>query len=992
MNLWTIAADQDFLAELASAVASGQLLENASPASLALSDWTILVPTRRAARALANVFLQQSGKVATLLPRIRPLGDIDEESLADSVEMDGVLPALSSSALTHLLLDLLKTWAERNPQASLAAEILASPQQSLQLALSLRDLLAQLHTEEIDLDSLRDAYDLDLAGHRAAILDLLQLLSKDVPQRLHRMQVMTAAQRRNMLLRLEAERIAAGHHQGPVVAAGSTGTNPATRELLRAIALKHNGAVVLPGFDTSLDDKAWDAISPEHPQAAMKALLSFFAVDRASIKLLGRDVHPRLKLLSEVMLPAAASEAWQSSSVSQQAFAGIHLCEAQDRHEEALAIALRFKHHLAQSQGPAALITPDRELARRVKLALQRWNIAIDESGGEPLADQPLGVVLSLLIRARTADFASQRFLALLHHPLVTFGMEAADLAHLKALLDITCFRGMPESSVALELGRRLAAARNAAAGPYAHPALQRLSEGDWDALSILAERIAAVLGVVDKRRHSFAHHVKDLEDQLTAIAPEAMADGNSANDLRLLLQALHDDRCWTSPISFEEFAPVMLHHLAAVPVRPPLDANTQLSILGLLEARLVPLELAVLGGLNEGKWPQAADSGPWLNRSMRGLLGLSQPEREIGVTAHDFSQGLARREVMVTWSRRIEGKPALPSRWILRLRALLEMAGLEREKQPASEYVLLARRFDRPEAFSPQQRPAVRPPVPSRPRQFSVTEVEKLVRDSYAVFARRILALVPLEETSEEPDGRLRGNLVHEALQLWMQEPFSANDTSNLARLLACGEECFAPYMAMPEISKLWWPRFVRMARALIPIERSLQNNLLSTHSERRGVLEFSSAGTVHRLTARADRIDVLVNGRLRLFDYKTGAVPTLKQVKAGFSPQLTLEKIIAEQGRFEGLEPAFVAEAAYFDVGGGKDAVQLKTLADKEFELNQVSEQHYAALQRLMAHFQQPDAAYVPRHHMTTENEASDYDHLSRWREWQLTGSENR
>ena len=977
MNLWSIAPENDFLAVLAAAVRSGALLEGGDHD---LSGWTILLPTRRAARALSEIFLRQSGRNAILLPRIRPIGDIDEETLADSVATDELLPAISGAGLTHLLIDLVMGWAEMRPHIALAQDISRSPAQALQLALSLQQLLNQAETEERDFSKLELAYDFELAGHRAAILDLLDVIVKEVPLRLHERELTTPSFRRNKLLRLEAERIARGEHKGPMVAAGSTGTNPAARELLRAIALKENGAVVLPGLDLDLDEEAWNAITPQHPQHAMKIMLAQWQVERNSVKALGSAQGPRHKILSDMMRPAEATDGWRNGKPSLLQLSGLSLVEAHDRHEETLVIALCLKQFLAEQTGKAALITPDRDLAQRVAAALRRWNIAIDDSSGEPLARQPKGSLLVLIIRAQLSGFAPADLLALVHHPLAQFGIDPGHAAALKEMLDVCCFRGTPSSLGLANLENRASAARERAGDQHAHPMLKRMGEADWAALADFAARISTVLGKSDLTPMPMSGHVRMLRSILADIAPEAADDA-----LDLLMEALEEEKVWEKPVSFGEVAPVLLHHLATTPVRPPLEPEARLSTLGLLEARLVPLEFAVLGGLNDGGWPQLADTGPWVNRSMRDVLGLSMPERDIGVTAHDFVQGLGRHKVMVTWSQRIEGKPALPSRWILRLRAVMELRGLARDRQLSKELVLLARRLDRPQAFTPLLRPAVRPDVALRPKSFSVTEIETLVRDSYAVFARRILELEPLEDVEEGLDSRLRGTLVHAAIGRWLQDTYHGDDGRNLMQLLARGEEVFNPYFAMPEVARLWWPRFERMARVLIPIERELRKDLANMRIETKGRISLTAGGVEHFLRARADRIDILGDGMLRILDYKTGELPTWSQVETGFAPQLTLETAIAEQGGFQNVETTDVADIGYVQVGGGKEAAGI-TFAAPKLDAQEMAASHLLSLVALLTKYQLTETAYVPRHNLFREDERSNFDHLSRRSEWEL------
>ena len=62
-------------------------------------------------------------------------------------------------------------------------------------------------------------------------------------------------------------------------------------------------------------------------------------------------------------------------------------------------------------------------------------------------------------------------------------------------------------------------------------------------------------------------------------------------------------------------------------------------------------------------------------------------------------------------------------------------------------------------------KRPEPKPPLDARPKHFSVTEIETLRRDPYAIFARRILRLRPIEPLIRDPDVAERGSLFHDIL-----------------------------------------------------------------------------------------------------------------------------------------------------------------------------------------------------------------------------------
>ncbi len=309
-SIYTVTAEQPFLRILARAVLQGFPL---GASDMPLSHWTILVPNRRSARALEHVLLQESKTKAILLPRIKPIGDIDEDLIADSLPVEGVPDGISKTDHLHAILKLLMEWAEKNPSAQLADDVLHSGAQAFSLASSLHDLVNQFETEDVELDNLKSVYDLDLAGHRQNILDLLQVVTSELPKWLAQEKLIGPGERRNKLIRLEAKRIADGQHKGPIIAAGSTGTNPATRDLLKAIAENPMGAVILPGLDCDLDEAAWSAITPEHPQYALRTMLQQWGVTRADVQNLGAPQAKRMWLMGQALRPAAVADQWSTS-------------------------------------------------------------------------------------------------------------------------------------------------------------------------------------------------------------------------------------------------------------------------------------------------------------------------------------------------------------------------------------------------------------------------------------------------------------------------------------------------------------------------------------------------------------------------------------------------------------------------------------------------------------------------------------------------------
>jgi ATP-dependent helicase/nuclease subunit B len=956
------------------------------------SDWTVLLPTRRAAREFVRIFVQRAGQKAILLPKVRAIGDLDEDWDPD-ISVDSNPPApISQNGLLFLLQNLISQWASQNPDLELARSINVSASQRLGLALSLRTLLHQLDTQEIDLANLPQAYDLELSEHREAILGLLILIHRQLPLKLAELQKTTFATWRNRLLRREAQRVSRETVSKPIIAAGSTGTIPATRSLLLAISRQPMGAVVLPGLDQSLDDLSWESLPPEHAQFAMKHMIDEFGLSRSEVQNLGVRDKSKEFLQAELLRPTATAERWNETLPKndkhlRDATQNIKLVEVRERHLEARSIALIMRGTLETSRHKTvALVTPDRDLAARVKNELNRWNISIDDSAGQPLSKFGIAAACHALGQATLNNFDAIALFDFLRHSDVSLDFLKDDKERVLKNIEIAVLRSNGAEGLT-GISHALARAKEAREkGEHLHSLVSKQDDGAWADMEALIGFLQEVLSPLQEiATSSFSSCLTKFMAVLRRMCPRR--EDARPEDLAFaeVENQLSTDSVYAPDCQMHGFLVNLLHILGTTPYRPPLKTHPRLSILGTLESRLLPADVLILGGLNEGVWPAEPDSGPWLNRPMRRILNLAQPEQEIGLAAHDFAQGLGYPEVYLTWSKRISGTPKNPSRWILRLKNLFKAAGLEDDQCEARSWARYAELLDEAPML-PEKKPRASPPVATRPTRFSVTEVENLLRDPYGIYAKRILNLEPLETLVNKSDPRLRGTLFHAAIADWTGQQLVAAGSDSLPLLLAAGRKEMLPLMNDPEVASFWMPAFERMAIWLAEADRQLRENVTRLVSEVSGKFIFDIGQTPHTLTARADRIDVLSDGTARIIDYKTGEAPTAPQVNSGFSPQLLLEAAMLKAGKFEGLPPTTTSELVYIKLSAGRNPGEILPITFKQTSIDEKAKSQFDGLKDHLANYQLPETVYVPRRAPKTEMQPLSYDHLSRFAEWIL------
>ena len=974
VSVFTIAPSAPFAETLARG-----LVARLGSDPLTLSSATIYLPTRRAARNFGDAFARVLGGAA-LLPQFRPLGDSEEDELLSDIGGGGLElpPAIAPLRRQLLLARLILQWdrAARGGTLSFA--------QSAALADSLAKVMDEVESQGCDLSLLGQLAPDNLASHWQSVSGFLGLLRDRWPAILAEENAINPAARRNLSLRALADRLSGA--AGPVIAAGSTGSIPATAELLGVIARLPQGAVVLPGLDRRLDNDSWALLDPGHPQFGLAQLLRTIGAEREDVRdWFAVDGDPaREILLSETLRPAPTTDAWrelaeQGGDTIRQGLHGIALAEAADPAQEALVIALALREALEIPGRTAALVTPDRNLARRVAAEMSRWHLAIDDSAGRPLAHTTAGGFLCLLAEAAQAHFAPVPLLALLKHPFARKGQDNVTFRAKARQLDRWCLRGPRPDPGLAGIARAIASAHDARMPP---PAKQLAELAAW------WSEIAAILEPLEQ---VFAQGQAPIEALLeTQIAAAqalacddkgdcilwADADGEAAFELAASLKLAAEDLGAIEPDSW----PALFRSLAMkVSVRAAFGRHPRLAILGPLEARLQRFDLFVLGGLNEGSWPQGAGQDPWFSRPMRKRLGLEQPERGIGLSAHDFAMLAAGPRVLLTRALKADGAPTIPSRWLQRLAQLTRGLGLQDALAEGQRYAeLSAQLMDVPQG--PRlQKPKPAPPVEARPRRLTVTEIETWLRDPYAIYAKHVLRLRPLAAL-DEPIGPLeRGTALHKALEIFIAKYRNGLPQDAVAQLIAIADLVFAETGIPRAALALWRPRFEGAARGFVDWERSRRESVAASHLEIKGSLKLGD----FELTGVADRIDILRDGTAAILDYKTGAIPSDKQVQQLLSPQLPLEAAMLAQDGF-GIGRFVAEDLRYVSLAKETKARDPKPI-ENPIELAQEA---LAQLQRRIAWFRDPATPYRPRVRPFRTDIAGDYDHLARVKEWSPSG----
>ncbi|WMS44213.1 double-strand break repair protein AddB [Acuticoccus sp. MNP-M23] len=958
MRVFSVDAGDPFLETLAARLTDGTLWPDgkAPDNPFAMASATVYLPTRRAARALAEAFLDVAGK-PSVLPRIEALGETDDETLDTPATVGTLEGRVALASLVRVFARRLTVDGEPDSRTLLPS----SGADAVRLADDLMALMDQVETQEADWADLPGLVErADLASHWKLTTDFLSIATEAWPAHLAANGKITEGAARR--LEAEAAATAVGNAAGPMIVAGSTGSIPATRRLIRAIARSPFGAVVLPAFDRNATAEDWAALedAPDasgHPQYGLGQLLEALGCAPGDVARLtptrATATPSRIALVNASLRPAPATGRWTADRTAidiPAALENVAMVEAEDERTEAAAVALAMREAVERGE-TVALVTPHRPLARRVCHALRRWSIAVDDSAGEPLTATPAGV-FARLVAAVTAGGSAAEWLALLKHPLAFAGADRPGIEGIEALLR----------------GPRIGPGRMAAAlAARGNADAQRLGTAVLSALAPLAQLGRGVTVGALAAAHAEAVIAAAGE-------PPNGADWQAVIDTLATLaertELAIDSGDW--PSTFEAL-------VSGIVVRGPED-DAAVRILGPLEARLQAFDHAILGGLNEGTWPAVPETGPWMSRGMMTAFGIDLPERKIGLSAHDYMVAAGARRLTLTRARKAGGAPTIASRWWQRLTAV---AGAPAAKALArgARLVHLAALADTHADRPPAPRPAPVPPLGARPTAIAVTDVARLVRDPYAFYAKRILKLRPLDPMEADPSFGERGELIHTVLAEFMRTG-AYREADAEARFRALVETALAPLAYAPDAQALWGARLAYIAPHVVAAEEAR----IGAWTPR--LIEDSAGANIDgiRLHGRIDRIDEGEDGQLEIIDYKSGRAPTAAQVASLLEPQLPLEAVLVREGAMDFSPDSPIDGLTYVAIGQGRTPVAWQRMEPKGKTTETMVEDAMAAFRALVAHYGDPATGYLSRARIPFEADSDgDYDHLARVSEWQ-------
>lgn len=956
-----------------------------------LQDGLVLLPTRRAARALEFAFVRQAaerGLSAALLPRLRPLADINpDEPPFEPGELAGLIdPGIDPVQRRFEIAQLVARYHERSSDLPL------DPAIALHMADPLIDILDDAALEEVHIQDEAEWKRVceEAATHFQHAGTLYQIIETYWPERLRELSVMDPSARRVALLDALSDLWRESPPDYPVIVAGSTGTLKATARLMRVVADMPNGMVVLPGLQKDLPERIWASIDARHPQASLKGLMDVMEMPREDVRnwpwiidaVDEGKARKRRRVLAEALVPVDATGDWlgriksltegEGDDVFETALDGLSVIEARTDAEEALSTALIMRETLETPGRTAALVTPDQLLAQRVRARLSRWDVDVSMSQGLPTEQTPLGVFLTGLLELTCDPWGPVELSLIFNHEYSRLGQSSDALQAAWQAFERKSLRGPRPTREKLASSELIASLHRAIA-----PLLELDNDATPDVWS--SSLITAAMAVA----------AEDGEN-----APNHLWETDAGRQAAQMLESMVDYGASLPATDANGFSRLLSALLQGSVVRPSRGTHPRLQILGPLEARLLDVDVIILGGLNEGTWPSAVNAGPFLSRQMRKQIKLSLPERRYGLAAHDFAELAANPTVFLTRSQKDDTGPTVASRWVWRLKTLLTGAvGEGRQKDllgTGQTYLDWARAMDRPDSLTFIDRPNPTPPVENRwarqGRKISITSVSKWIRDPYSLFGREVLRLKPLDPLDAPLDARHFGTAMHAAVENYINAVEHPHEAANRDALIQQFEAALVAAQYEEEDVFKERPRLEALSDDLI-------GWFASRHAE-----GYDIVGTEVEASARLDDLNFGLHGILDLVersptgyafsDFKTGQPSSANVVAAGFDPQLPLAAWLAGEGALDDLPKGETEQLGYVRLKGSGDNFNHSHVAAPQARsgkpVSQLIEEAISTLRELITAYDQPETGYPSQPRAQHTYDYGDYDDLARRSEW--------
>lgn len=948
-----------------------EFIINRTNDKLSLSNFTILLPSRRSCNELKRIFLENSSNSAIILPNIRAIGDIDYDDLVlkqinknDLENFSDFSNNTSRIKYKILLIKELLKWA-KSSNKNLFKDI--TIEQASNLALELEKFLNEVNRNGLNLDDLEKIVDDEYSQHWQEVLNFLEIFGKKWNKFIKDNNVISVVDFKSRMIEFNAEYFKKNKPLNPIVIAGVSGSVKSTCEFIKSLIKYDNCYYFFKDLNKNLTEDEWKEIGVFHPQYSFKNLLdNCINCERDRVKNLEFNncliVNPIIeKILSFSMLPYNETHKWQSKlNIKKEDFSHISKIECNNSFEELSVISLITKHVHETSNDNVAIITSDEIFANQLAVELKNLNLDVNNAFGNKISRTEVVKFLFLILDVIKNKYETVAFLSLLKHDFTLFGYNKNELNRLTLLLEDKILRGYGNLGCEGIL-KKVNEFGNLELIDFIKKIMETLDKFKCEKLNFqsviklhieLAENIASNSEVVGS--NAFWNNSKN-GDELLNFFNEVIKESESYGDIK----------------NCDEYSYLLDYLIAENSYSDRYSIHPMVNIISPQEAKLINYDLIILTNLNDGRFPPHISTDPWMSKSMRKAFGLPDRDELIGNFAYDFTQFLCNKKVILTRSLKEDGVPTVKSKYLMRLETfLLCQNHLKLEENNIWKEVFKKRNFAEQNIII--KRPKPKPPLDRRPRELYATKIEKLMNNPYDIYAEKILNLKKKDDFYENKIFAFFGSAVHEALENYIKNYKAAEFAKLYEKLIKYGKESFDKYFTDETSRELFFIRFSNIAEWFIEQDEAVRASGYNVYAERIEKLYMKNIDFT--IAAKIDRIEENEFGSINIIDYKTGNTPSTSDVLTAKKPQLIIEAIVLENKKTDKL--------VYWSIKGKGD----EKIQEIDSDICELVNKGRDGIVRLITHFNVFENSYIATaFDLNDQNHyASDYKHLSRVEEW--------
>lgn len=939
-----------------------------------ISEVTVFLPSRRSVNELKHIFLKNSKQQAKILPTIKSIGDID---------YDDILLNCSNLNLISNYTDIFKPISNTKYKILLLREMLNSKKnisidQAINLSKEFEIFLRNIEENKINLVDLSKVIDDNFAIHWQKTIGFLKDFGIKWEETLLINNITSVSHSIISNLELQTEAVKLNKPKKPIIIAGLSNMIKSVEEFIKALSKYDNVYFIMKGAENILNNNDLNKVNEVHYYYIFKKLFKLMQIKNFENIRYDKYVvvnNENSKTIYNSMLPYDLTYKW--SEIKASYLSNIEYCEFLDLQNELDFIGFYILNHINENGLKNIAIITDQNLSYRFEPILKFWNIPYNNTYGYRFLSNIVMQYMFLIINTYNSNYQKDLLLSLLKNDFTYFGYTKSELNKNVNIFEEYILNGKVNKNGMNSYRYNLEYIEDKEIKNIIKAFLDKIE----NYFSILKEHNLTFCNLLKK-------HIKLVEDitydqknpkkekiWYTNYGSEIIFDFLSG-------EVVNDSECFGF-IDIKDYVDVLKYICSNKSYNEKYSEYPAVNLISIKETRLINYDLVIITNLNDGYIPESIKPDPWINQIMRKTLGLEAVENEIGRTCYEFIQLLMQNKVLLTRSTKIDGIRTIKSRFLQRIETFLDCSDIKLN-QP--EYVKKV--FDKYYKYSYnklndiyKKRPKPKPPLNVRPRELSATNIDLLNINPYDIYVKKILKLKKFNVLKNDNIFSKIGTILHEIFQNYCDN--YENNKENLQEYINnILESCIQKYFSDDDISREFYrQKLIDIFNNFIEYDKKSRENNLNISSEISEFYNFEKENFV--VSARIDRIEDNGNRDIKIIDYKTGTIPSKKEVMEGKKIQLPVESLIMSKKDYN------IESVEYWSVKS--DGVKVSNIFDK----NKTSEESKnlpenigelvdcveKLIKKLIAYFDDENNGYVA----TNKNsQYSDFVHLSRIDDW--------